>query len=602
MRKMLILVIFCATVFQTMPTAYACGGYEVTGIERMIEFSDVVVSGRVEFVDDLGNNFIMKVDRYFKGSGGAYLPVVSTSPSIFYGDAVRNYSNGCFNVRQTYEFREDDYGYFALMEGSAATFGYWFESVWIPGEEFYERTDTVPFGYGPRPENSIAFFPHRQSELGVESPLSSAEFERLLLRISDQAHATAPQGQSYPLMRFLNIRTVSGERYRLNPDYSVTHLDPTESPIEISSDGSHVLFRLDIDELAVQYVARIKKAIHPCAYCEGIGRLSVGGGSALSTGDYSTDGWLEPFEGWYARFSPDSNFLAVQESDRLVIYMLDNWRDELYGYGQEMSMEIVAGHTVWWYPRYEELWDRYLADHEPLEWSEDSTTLAYQDERGIWHWDIFEEAHPQLVLSTDHSSTLLDVSRSGRYVRYRHDDTWSLLDVISGESYERAIASPDERNRIFVKPKFDVDTVTVAAGRESYTRHTYRRCRAPLSQCSVNLTFPEMPIEVFEYQPGWMGLVSHARVMIFPWQLAMEEGRLSVATQDEQEINAFDFDDRNNIPALGIDDYRISFHFHDKFSRMRPDYLRYAAVNLESELDSPIVELEWGQSVFFELQ
>ena len=601
MRKFLLLSLIFASLLTSLPEASACGGFEITGFEHVVEFSDVVVSGRVDYVDDLGKNFILNADRYYKGSGGAYIPVVSTRPSSFYGDAVRNYSNGCYNVRPTFEFREGDYGYFALVEGSAATYGYWFESVWIPGEEFYERIDAAPFGYESRPENNIAFISYRQSELGVESPLSTEEFELLLLKLSGRTQEVEPQGLSYPLMRFLNIRTESGERYRLNPNYSVTHLDPAKSPIAISNDGSHVLFRLDSDELAVQYMARVKKAIHPCAYCVGIGSLRVGGGSALSTGDYSTDGWLHPFKGWFARFSPDSNFIAVQESDRLVIYMLNNWHIEQYGYGQEMSLEIVAGQTVWWHPRYEESWNRYLVEREPLEWSADSTTLAYQDDRGIWHWDLFEETHPQLVLPTDHSSTLLDISLTGRYVRYEHDESWSLLDVISGESYERAIAAPDERNRIFVRPAFPDDTMTVAAGRESYTRDTYRRCQAPLSNCPIHVTFPDLPFRTFEYQPGWMGLVSHANVKIFPWQLAMEEGRLYVATQHEEQINAFDYDDRNNIPAIGFDDYWISFRFHDKFSRMRPDYRRYSAVNLETELDSPIIELEWGQPVFYEM-
>ena len=88
--------------------------------------------------------------------------------------------------------------------------------------------------------------------------------------------------------------------------------------------------------------------------------------------------------------------------------------------------------------------------------------------------------------------------------------------------------------------------------------------------------------------------------MIFPWQLAMEEGGLNVATEREQTIMAFDFDGKNGIPAIAFDGYSISFHFSDRYSRMRPDYGRFKAVNLENELDSPIVDLEWGQPIFYE--
>ena len=100
MHRLLILALFCATLLLRLPQTLACGGYEITGIDRMVEFADVVVSGRVKNVDDLGNNFILKVERYFKGSGSAYLPIVGTRPAWFYADTVRNYSNGCYNVRQ----------------------------------------------------------------------------------------------------------------------------------------------------------------------------------------------------------------------------------------------------------------------------------------------------------------------------------------------------------------------------------------------------------------------------------------------------------------------------------------------------------------------
>ena len=573
MRRWLMFAFLCAACFTSSSLTMACGGYEVTSIEPMVEFSELVVSGRIVFVDDFGKNFVLQIDRYYKGSGGQYLPIVKIRPAVYY-DTARDYDHGCGDLGWWgRKFQEDQYGYFALQANHDGTYNYYFESIWIPGDVDRYRNDGLA-------EGMVDFHIHRQSDLQVEAPLPIAEFESLLLQLSEREKPVLPATSDYPLFRFLNIITESGKRYRLNPDRSVTWLDPAKWPIAISNDGSHVMFRLERDELAFQYLDLEKKEPVRRPDCGPLGCITVDDEGAL------------PIKGWYAQFSPDSNFVAVQDRNELLIYMFDNLTLEKFGYGRLMSMEVIASRRVRWDPFFGE---------EPMAWSADSTTIAYQDSRGIWHWDIFEETHPKLVLPDAGDETLLDISRSGRYLRYSHNETWSLLDIKTGEARKRAIATPDERNLILVWSRPRSYMVDGFSGkRYSYLHNAQRTCLAPLSNCPVSIESPDDPFDFFEFQPGWIGLVSRNSVQVYPWYLAMEESHLSILVNPPSPILAFDYDDLYNLPAIAYDDYMIAVGFTTDLDKGPNEEGLYSPINLSGQIDSPIVEVEWSQPVFLE--
>lgn len=588
MRGLLLFALATIVLLSLQSPASACGGYEFSPLEDVVQWRDLVVSATVDYVDKLGANFILKVDRYFKGSGGSYLPVVYWRPAVYYADTVRDYDHGCLNIGWGgRRFRRGDYGYFALKSNNDGTYDYSRESVWIPG-------DVDQFGHDGPTDGMVNFSMYSRFPGRVDAPLPLSGFEALLLQLSDSEASAAPVDDSYPLRRFLTITTESGKRYRLNPDFSVTWLDPDWWPEAISYDGSHVMFRQKDHELAFQYLALLRKELWSCAECELLDYRYVNGGHAWSEISLAYDGWLQPVKGYHAQFSPDSNFVAVQDANELLIYMFDNWTLAAYEYGQVMGIEVVARQQVWWNVSKEEA--------APLAWSADSTTIAYQDDRGIWHWDIFEEMHPQLVVPGDKNNELLDVSNRGRYLRFGHDETWSLIDVRTGETFERAIATPDERNLIFVRSSYPAGTVTARAGRKNHYRNSWRDCHAPLSKCPIHIVEPLYPIEFFEYQPGWIGLVTRRAVKLFPWYLSMEESRLSVVVEPLLSIKAFDYDAMYNLPATAYGDYNILFGFTTDLGKGPNEKGRNAAINLRGPIDSRIVDIKWGQPVFLELQ
>ncbi len=585
MRRFAYLVALAILMQLSLSQALACGGSEGSYLDQVMELSDLVVAARVDFVDALGENAILHVDRYFKGNGGEYLAVVGTRPAWFVGDTLRDYANGCFNIGAWgFKFRKDSSGYFALYAGLNGTYYYSESSVWILG-------DVHPSRKLESTEGLIEIDSFIPDEYEMDHLQSAVDFERFLLQQGNRSEPSAPVPGAYPLMRFLNITTESGERYRLNPDRSLRYLDPTRLPEAESNDGSHIMFRLDHDRLGFQYMIREKKPFHNCAANLCLGMPEVGGG-AHSTVDYSTTGYLEPIEGLYALFSPDSNFIAVQERERLVVYMFENWTEEKYGYGQHMGMKSVAEQT---------LWHKADISEMPMQWSADSTTLAYQDDAGIWHWDIFEETHPRLVLLTEDDERLLDVSRSGRYVRYSDSDSWYLINVESEDIHERAIATPDERNIIFIRPDYPDGFPIESTESDRYGEDSRRGCNAPLMQCPVHFIFDEQLIDYFEYRPGWLGLVSPQSISFYPWYHSSKNSRFFAHINNvsyERSIAAFDYDNMYGRPAVAVGDYKIDLGYIPDLSLNSAKEERSDFVDLSEHLDSPIVDLEWEQPVF----
>lgn len=582
MRILPFIPILCIAALSLSAPVFACSGREETSIDRVVEISDIVVSARVDYVDALGENAVLHVDRYFKGSGGEYLAVVGTRPAWFVGDSLRDYTNGCFNIgAYGFKFRKDSVGYFALYTRTDGTYNYSEASVWILG-------DVHPAHELKSTDGLIEIDAFIPDEYEMEHLLPAAEFEKFLLWQSNRSDPSAPESSAYPLMRFINITTEARSRYRLNPDRSVSEIDLDKSPEASSNDGSHVLFRLDQDELGFQYMERVKKPFHYCTYNLCVGS-AASGGRTLSTFDHSAEGYLEPFSGLYAKFSPDSNFVAVQEREQIVVYMFNNRVEEQYGYGQHMTMARVAEQS---------LWQESDGGERPMQWSSDSTTIAFQDDAGIWHWNIFEDTHPRLVLLTNSDKRLIDVSRSGRYVRYSSGDSWYLINVDSEDVHERAIATPDERNIIFIRSSNPDNATTVDTRYAHQGWSSRRKCRAPLSKCPVNIVYDERLLDVFEYKQGWIGLVSDQSISLYPWYLSTENSRFEVDIRYEQPIAAFDYDNIYGRPAVAVGDYMIDLGYIpdlaiDFMKEERTDF-----IDLNGHLDSPIADLEWELSVF----
>ena len=566
MRKLLVLALSAVVFLMPLPKVMACasGAYEfVQSIEEIARY-DLIVAATVHDIDDAAVGEILQVDRYFKGSGGEFLVRMPYGPALQAATHVRWYDTGChYDGRTDPPRRINDFGYLGL----------WLNS-----------NGTVGVGLMYSPEDGFVVF-YREGDGGVALPVN--EFEQLLLQLSEQTQATEPQSKPYPLMRFLNITTESGERYRLNPDRSVTWLDPEKRPFAISDDGSHVVFRLDDGLLGLQYLATSKKPIAPWLHEQENGASDEDNWSNTARG-LAGYGWMHTVPGLYAQFSPNSDFAAVQDKTRLAVYLLSSviGGEFSVGYGHRMVVREVAGFDATWRTSEEQL---------PLVWSANSTAIAYQDSHGIWLWNFIEQAEPQLVVEAQDGQELLDLSASGRYLRFGQPGDWTLLDLQTGDSWKDSLITPDESRLVhFVSDRpEDVDQ-----------RQRLRQCSLPLISFPLvvvqsphtGVSSEEPPQEVFWHERDLLGLVYRYGFQSIRWSYALEDVFCDLWIcfgVNTPEIRAFAYDSRYRQQAFAFEDTRIGFDLREK-----DDY--YDSIDLSEYLDSPIVDLEWGQPIFYE--
>ena len=567
MRLLLPIILIIVLLPTAAIPASACTGPYTPPFESIARY-DLIVAATVMDVDDVGIGTILKVDRYFKGAGGEYLAVMPYPPALQYAGYIRRYDTGCLYAARTEAswngWQKHDFGYVGLM---------------ARGDGTYKRS---PF-YSPH-DAMVEFYSVNAGDYGDMVTLSVADFEQLLLEIGEQTETTEPQSNPYPLMRFLNITTATGQRYRLNPDRSLTWLDPERYPIAISNDGSHVMFRLDDNELAFQYLSLVKKPFDPLRHA--LGSAAPVGGRALSGGQMSFADWLHPVPGRYAQFSPNSDAVVVQEETRLRIYFFVAVpiQGAAVGFAHNMQLWESASADFNW---------PGTAERLPLAWSGDSKSIAFQDSRGAWLWNIFDEAGPQLVLEADADQELLDLSHSGRYLRYGARASWTLLDVQSGETWQNTLISPDESRLIQIRDEFANEEA-----RSSHIYGTYQACNAPLSRCPLTIVAAP-PRFIFWNEPGFVGLVFETRLENFPWKHSHSHLLAchcccpgTISSSELPPVAAFAFDPTYMQPAFAYEETRIGF-------KLRSLSLNYDRVDLSEYLDSPIVDLEWGQPIFY---
>lgn len=563
MRKLMSLAIFSIIMLALVPRVLACGGYFASEIEYI---GEIWVSATVVDVDDKGYNAILEVDRYFRGYGGKYLVVYRLPPALQVAGPIRGYDTGCLYSGGGYIWRAGSYGYFALKPNSNGTYDDYgmMTSGWGPGSGHYI------------PQNGDVEFYSENEPYTITMPID--EFESLLLEIGEQSHTLPPTSNPYPLMRFLNITTDSGKRYRLNPDRSVTYLDPETSPAAISPDGSHVMFQLEDSQLEFQYLW-----LNRLVYGGITGRASV---AHSSSGSGDNRNPVTP--GNYGTFSPNSDFVAIQEESRMTVYGFESVPLEgaIVGYGHRMKMEKIASFDLIWLS---------TEEPQPMLWSASSDAIAYQDTRGIWLWKIYEQTEPELVIPSADGQELLDLSHSGRYLRFGAQASWTLLDVQTGKTWIDTIVTPGENRLLHFLDDHDEDYLERLEELRQCP-HSRTMCPGAIVQSTeTGLGIQALPKEILWYESDLLVLVYRqgSESMSVSLSLPSWPCRIRNCNVELLSIDAFDYDSRYQQPAFAFEETKIGFSL-----RKSDNY--YDSVDLSETLDSPIIDLEWGQPIFYE--
>ncbi|MBK9124249.1 MAG: hypothetical protein IPM16_14185 [Chloroflexi bacterium] len=542
-----ILIVSLAVIAQ--PAAACTGPYPFT--VNQLSQADVIVSATVIDADERGHSAILLVDAYFKGMGAPYLAVVRVPVAMHIATMKRNYDVGCAETGAGVLLKPGMTGYFALANNGDGTYT----------DKPVANTTTATFSV----EAGHVEFSEQLDGMTRVRAVDTVQFEELLLEAGGRLESVAPDFSDarMPLPRFLLVTSESGQQYRVNPDRTVTRMTEHD-PIAISPDGIHVAFRVDGQHVGLQYVfldpAPEESVVNPLIRVPGHGVL----------------------------FSPDSDFAAVFEPTRLTVYLLENREVSLRG--QRLTLQKVAETAL------------ESESAAPLVmWSADSSTIAFQDARGVWVWDLFDSGAPTaLVVTGDGEQALSDISRTGRFVRVGGADSWRLYDISAGTHYERAVATPDENNIVYVVP-----------GDPSADRFAdpQRACTAPLAEtCPIFIETFDNPL-IFPYRNDHFGVVSCSDSQCWAsshsWKLGRghEPSVGGVLNMPVLPVRALAYDRWNERAALATGEYRVELGFFPAWydradSALLPDVLDL--VDLSPVLDSPIATLEWGQPIFYD--
>jgi hypothetical protein len=546
--------------FFLLPTSavMACSGGGEPALSEILN-RDIFVEATILEVDNVGQNAILRVERYLKGVGTAYLAVVNYTNG-FHAVDQRGYDKGC-NYGVNYPlFRVGQRGFYGLSslgDGSYSN-AYGYSSVSFPIQD-----------------GQISLPIHDEAGYRIET-LTIQEFEERVHEILGQSHEFIPNSydnqQEYPLLRPLYLTTESGRRYVMEVDRQIREIDLSNEAFIISPDGAHHAYYLDENTITFGY----------CSHW----------GCSLERTFYSESIEVPRIPAQALAFSPNSNYVATWNESSLGLYLFDNQTGSMYG--RQMEVVWLSNH---------DFRGNLNSGARLVSWSGDSSTLVFVDDVGIWRWHIYSMAEPEFLIpaaslvSADETMIFeqiefLELSQSGRYLRYGNGSNWRLVDVVSGESFANAVVTPDESNFIYVNSGLP------DLGQER------SNCTPPFHQsCPFTISHEGKLIEIAWRRDDYVSFYfcdeasSDCESVSFVWawdRPSYGYNGWSWGWIDDIEFGDFD---ENFLYAIQQGDYRLELHY-DGLNRQETYHPEH--YDLSAQLDSPVIYLEWGQAIFYE--
>lgn len=564
MKRLLILlplVVLC--LFYDVDNAAACsGGPPPVTLNEAIEY-DVIVFGRI--LENSGGNSIIEVERYLVGSGERYLLISRQTPALWISKSERQYGFGC-NYALSEIAPIGTQLYMALNRNPDGSYDMDLSSrrnfAIIP-----RRMDEgvgVSYYYYNGDIHDEESYNYENMEVVTTTPEA---FEATIADLTGQI-AVAPDPLNVPqnygidaviFRRTLRITSENGTEYMLPIDrrevLGVSDVCQDNCPIS-SPDYTHFLQPISGNEHSYVLIYQRQLALD-AEFWEDT--------SSAENQDYYIVG--EDF-----LFSPDSNFFIAWADHEIALY--------------EIRIEVPEYRIA--FPKAYELRRIELSvddEHSPASlrglgaWSGNSRMFAYVDAEGLKVVDILDSiAEPRSVAPNEGAGLEIELSQSGRYVRYGTKQLWRLYDVFNGMVYNNTLISPDETYFVRFYQGRTPENESTNESQSSLFADVYSEfsivdwhwmddeglylilCRDETRQICVS--------RYFLHQYGYSGI---------PYAVSLDSG---------DSIRQIAYDDLYGKVAIQIDDYSIFI-----------EYLHY--FELSDIIDSPIAHIEWGEPLWY---
>lgn len=421
-------------------TALACSG-SMQPIESLVEGADVVVKAEIVEIDDYNVNAIVHVESYLVGEAGAeYLPVVQASQQEF--QAVLDGRGYCGLSASWWHTGEnlvmflsqyDDGSYLTVTGG------------WDNDYSFENETSTVDTRH-MNDDGEYEFIALTETELRQE-----------IAEISGQSPIEPLSDAPYPLHAPILIQTEQGSAYILPMDgvlgNDVDEIRVTDRFMTVmQAETLHIYDRRHLDAVAPWHNLTLDPG------CQTIDCVTfTPHGSFVSfklsdgTFQFCEVNWYLICEGEFREpiirdgdalsFAPTSDAVAIWNDDQLDLYRIMIQR---INYETIQSVVHIKSTTLKVDNEITTTWSR-----QHTVWSPDGRKLAFSDADGLWIWDVMiPETEPQLFIPAAGNSRVsipLHFSPHGNYLAIEQDERTYTLEIVSGRELPYGIVSPDEQ-------------------------------------------------------------------------------------------------------------------------------------------------------------
>lgn len=425
MKRLLILLpLLMLCLFYEVDDAAACsGGGGPVSLLNNAPHNEVVVFGTI--VESSAGNAIIDVQSYLLGEGERYLLIYESRPGNWIAKTIRHYDFGCRYFG--YYASVGQQVYVGLNRNDNGTYSvnhdgfYFMQSVEFNDDSEYivnyQRYD------GEVGDGALDF--NR-----VETHTASiSEFNLMVEQFTGQAptpptinNADYPSNEPRLHSRVLNITSQNGTQYVLPVDlrsaFQVTSSCTDRCPI-YSPDYSHALY--PVPENPNTFVLW-----YASFYPPEFGQATI------------YDDYIAPsFSADAVLFSPDSSLLLSWLGDEIIGYDLHTETMTTRGYLPQIN-EIFRVHLT--------TSEEYSAEslYGLGAWSGNSRVIAFWDADGLKLLDLLSLTEPRLLVESELIPPELELSQSGRYVRFGDHQEWILLDTVSDVAQNNTLVSPDE--------------------------------------------------------------------------------------------------------------------------------------------------------------
>jgi hypothetical protein len=395
----------------------ACSGGVTLSVRGLIHFSDYVVQATVSEVDDLGQNVILRIERYLTTDVGPQYVLLRRIDAIplDYVLAGRSSGGDCLGLMP--ELRAGD-TFYAFLKRDVNGHYRIVQSMFTAGDFTFEDSVATEEVYleGIADDENFA-------ERGTEQEVTEAEWLEIIAKESQSTPSAPDISQPYPLKAPLLIHTDGSPNQYLLP------VDGRE-PIEVTSDMGDMMHH-PLSDLGID-------AAGSCAE-EGCYQLSPDNLNIAVQKDANTIGltWGVEVSGQASLFSTTSDTVAVWNDCDLMIFTTGYAR-----LGHDWTESDLLN-TVPLVPE----GDCHDFARQAV-WSRDGRWLAYSDADGLWLWDVYSpETDPILLLAPKENQ--IPVARYfsplGRYLAVSEGEEHYTLDIVTRTQFPDGIISPDDR-------------------------------------------------------------------------------------------------------------------------------------------------------------